>query len=85
MQALLDAAHAAVQRTVDKCTLSSYDSGEEFSIYHWVEVCRLVDEDDVPLEDEGLPYGEGIEEALEGTLSEVEAATAYQDFPRHVV
>ncbi len=85
MQAVLDASHAAVHFAHDKGTLGSYDSGEEFSIYHWIEVCRLVDECDVPLEAEGLPYCEQIEEALEETISEVEASAAYQHFPGNVV
>ena len=27
----------------DKPHLSSYDSGQEFSLTHWLEVCRLVE------------------------------------------
>lgn len=35
--------------------LKSYDSGEECSLFHWVEVCKLVDEcDDAPAKAEAI-------------------------------
>jgi hypothetical protein len=45
----------------EKPILNSYDSAEECSFYHWIELCRLVDESDV-LE---------IEETEEAVVSEV--------------
>lgn len=85
MQAFLEPAHAAVPRSHGGSRLDSYDSGEEFSFLHWIEICKLVDEADVPLEYEGLPYNEEIEEALEETISEVEPAAAYQNFTGNIV
>lgn len=85
MQALLEPTHAAVPRSHGRRWLNSYDSGEEFSFYHWTEVCKLVDEADFPLENEGLPHTHEIEEALEETMSEVEPATAYQNFTGNIV
>ncbi len=83
MQAVLESTHAVVPRSHGRPRLDSYDSGEEFSFYHWAEVCKLVDEADLLLEDEGLPPE--IEEALEETMSEVEPATAYQNFTGNIV
>lgn len=85
MQAALDATHGVFPRAQDRRTLGSFDSGEEFSLYHWIAVCKLVDEGDVPLEDEGLPYCEEIAEALEAQWSEMESAAADQNFAGHVV
>jgi hypothetical protein len=55
MQAVLESAHAAVPRSLDRPILDSYDSGEEFSYYHWVELCRLIEQDDSSSLDEDLP------------------------------
>jgi hypothetical protein len=44
-----------------KPILSSYDSAEECSFYHWIELCKLVDESDTP----------DVEEPVEATVSEV--------------
>lgn len=74
--------HAAVPRLQ---ILDSYDSGDEFSFNHWIEVCRLVDLFDDPSLAEGIEYSWEIEEALEETMSEVEPATAYQHFAGNVV
>ena len=42
-------------------TLKSYDSGEECSFYHWIELCKLVDDSEDP----------EVEEPAEATMSEV--------------
>ena len=34
---------AAPRHAHDKPILNSHDSGEEFSLVHWMEVCRLVE------------------------------------------
>lgn len=83
MQTLLS--HAAVPRPHRRPILDSYDSGDEFSLHHWIEVCRLVDEGDDPSSEEGIVFSPEIEKALEETMSEVEPATAYQHFAGHVV
>jgi hypothetical protein len=44
-----------------KPILNSYDSAEECSFYHWIELCKLVDEND----------GRELEERIEVTISEV--------------
>ncbi len=85
MQAILEPTQAAVPRSHGKPILDSYDSGEEFSFSHWMEVCKLVDEADVPLEEEGLPFAAEMEEALQKTMSEMEPAAAYQNFAGDVV
>jgi hypothetical protein len=83
--AVLEPTYAAAPRSHGKPILDSYDSGDECSFYHWLEVCKLVDDADLPSVDEGLPYAREIEEALEETMSEVEPATAYQYFAGNVV
>ena len=85
MQFLIDPTHAAVPRSHSRPVLDSFDSGEECSFYHWVEVCKLVDEGDVPSVEEGLEYSQEFENALKETLSEVESSTAYQHFAGNVV
>ena len=86
MSALLDQTYAAAPHPLGRPSLDSYDSGEEFSFYHWIEVCKLVDQgDDDLLMNEGLPCSPEFEEALKKTLSEVESATAYQNFAGNVV
>ncbi len=45
----------------DKPILDSYDSGEECSLSHWMELCKLVDESDLS----------DCEEFLEPAASEV--------------
>jgi hypothetical protein len=85
MQALIEPRHAAVPHSHGRPRLDSYDSCEEFSFYHWIEVSRLVDEGDTTFVDEGLPCTAEFEEALEETMSEVEPATAYQNFAGNVV
>ena len=85
MQALTVQRYAAVPRSHAGPGSGSYDSGEEFSFYHWMEVCRLVDEAEAPLMGDGLPRTPEFEEALKKTLSEVESATAYQNFAGNIV
>ena len=84
MPAIIDPIYAAVPHS-HRPILDSYDSAEECSFYHWIEVCKLVDDADIPAADEDIPYSREIEAALEETLSEVESATAYQHFAGNVV
>jgi len=83
MPALIESSHAAVSHSYGRPRLDSYDSCEEFSFYHWIEVSKLVEEGDTV--DEGLPFTAEFEEALEETMSEVEPATAYQNLAGNVV
>lgn len=76
MNALLATA-ATASHLQSRPALDSQDSAIEFSLYHWIEVCRLVDEGDAPFENEGHPEIERVEEALEEALLEMEPATAY--------
>ena len=85
MQAFIEPSHAAVPRSHGRPILDSYDCGEEFSFYHWIEVCKLVDEGDEASTDKVPPYSAEFEKALEETLSEVESSTAYQHFAGDVV
>ena len=82
MQSVLEPVHALPHS--HKPLLDSYDSGEECSFYHWMEVCKLVDDADLPLAEEAI-YSAEFEKAMEETLSEVESATAYQHFAGNVV
>jgi hypothetical protein len=68
-----------------KPILDSYDSGEECSFYHWLDVCRLVDDADLNSAEDSILYSTEIEQAMNETLSEVEPATAYQHFSSDVV
>jgi hypothetical protein len=83
--AVLEPKYAAISRSRGKPILDSYDSGGEGSFYHWLEVCQLVNDADLPSFDEGLPYAREIEEAREETMSEMEPATAYKHFAGNVV
>lgn len=68
--------------------LESLDCGEEFSIFHWIEVCKLVDEADLPEADGALPaeFERALEETLlRESLLEVEPSTAYEHLASHVV
>ena len=85
MQAVLERTPSAIPHSHGRPRLVSYDSGEDFSFYHWIEVCKLVDEGDTPLMDDGLPGTAEFEEALEESMSEVEPATAYKNFAGNVV
>jgi len=84
MQAILEKTHAALPRS-RRPILDSYDSGEEFSFYHWTEVCKLVNAGDEPSATEEPCYSAEFEEALKETLSEVESSTTYQHFTGDVV
>jgi hypothetical protein len=66
-------------------SLDSFDSSEECSLYHWVDVCRLVDEGYILTADEELEYVQEIESVLEEAPSEVEPSTANQYFAGNVV
>lgn len=83
--AFVEPTHAAFPRSHGGPILDSCDSGEEFSLYHWVEVCKLVDEEDMPPANQGFPSPAELEEDLERTWSEVKTATAYKNFPGDVV
>ncbi len=85
MQAILETSHAALPRWHGRPTLDSYDSGEEFSLYHFMHVCRLVDEGDESSAAEEPCYSAEFEEALKETLSEVESSATYQHFAGDVV
>jgi hypothetical protein len=85
MQALMESVPAALPRSHGKPILDSYDSGEEFSFHHWLEVCKLVDETDDPLAPDAPPYAAEIEQALQEAILKMESATAYQNFTRDVV
>ena len=43
MHSVLQPAHTLVSQPHNRPILDSYDSGEEFSFHHWVEVRKLVD------------------------------------------
>lgn len=85
MQALIETTHAAVPRSHGRPILESYDSGDEFSFHHWIEVCKLVDAGDEPSTTEEPCYSAEFEQALKETLSEVESSTAYQHFAGDIV
>ncbi len=46
MQALIESATLARQHAHVRLVLESFDSGDECSFQHWIEVCQLVDEGD---------------------------------------
>ena len=85
MHTVFEPTHSTVRLSHCDLTLDSYDSGEEFSLHHWIEVCRLVDDDDVFLNDEGTPHVEEVGQDAQEPLSEVEPAAAYQDFAGNVI
>lgn len=68
-----------------KPIVDSYDSGEECSFYHWIGVCKLVDEAENAFADEEGMYSREFEKAMEDTMSEVEPATAYQHLAGNIV
>jgi hypothetical protein len=48
MQATLQTVPTAHPSSHVRLVLESFDSAEECSFHHWIEVCKLVDEGDVP-------------------------------------
>lgn len=56
-----------------KPLLDSYDSGEECSVDHWLQVCKLVDEVEVSSTENEFEFSH-LEESLEETILEVEPA-----------
>ena len=82
MQAFIEITHPLARR---RPVLESYDSGEECSFYHFIEVMKLVEEGEASSPQDELEYSRELEEALEETMSEVEPATAYQHFAGNVV
>lgn len=46
MQALIESASLGRQHAHVRLVLDSFDSGDECSFQHWVEVCQLVDDGD---------------------------------------
>ncbi len=63
----------------------SFDSGEECSVEHWMQVCKLVDDAELPAEGNGIEISDELQQTLADTLLEVEPSTAYQDFARHII
>lgn len=68
---------AAASSSRGRPSLDSHDCADEFSFYHWIEVCKLVDESDAPFDNVGPPDIDQVKETLEEVLSEMEPATAY--------
>lgn len=71
MQALIHSSVDALPRFTGRPVLESFDCGEEFSLYHWIAVCRLVDTGDASSTEQLLEYAAELEHAVEGALSEV--------------
>lgn len=46
MHSVLQPAHTVASQTQKRPILDSYDSGEEFSFHHWLEVRKLVDNEE---------------------------------------
>ena len=78
MRAIVEPVHSALPYSQGRPRLDSFDCGEEFSFYHWIQVYKLVDQGDSPLVDEALPCTTEFG-------SEVEPATAYQHVAGNVV
>lgn len=71
-------------RSHDKPQLESYDSGAEFSLSNWIHVRNLVNRRDIPVDNETLASVSATMEVAK-YVSEVETATAYQNFSSNVV
>lgn len=65
--------------------LNTYECNEEFSLYHWVYVRKLVDEAENPGIDDELAHAGDANVVPKKPVSEVEPAAAYQDLARNVV
>jgi hypothetical protein len=65
--------------------LNTYECNEEFSLFHWLHVRKLVDEADIPGIDAELAHGGDADPAPKKPVSEVEPAATYQHFARNVV
>lgn len=61
--------------------LNTYECNEEFSLFHWLHVRKLVDEADTP----ELAHGADTDAVPKKPVSEVEPAATYQHFTRNVV
>jgi len=82
MQSIWNQRCAAVTVSRDRTRLDSYDSAEEFSLLHLVEISRLVDDADFPVRKDGSPKRR---ESRAAPASEVQPAAADEDFAGHVV
>lgn len=85
MYTVFDSTHMTVAGSRCNPILDSYDSAEEFSLYHWLEVRGLVDEEDASIGEDEISGSEELEHAAQDAVSEVEPAAAYQDFAGNVV
>lgn len=76
MQELFQTISDSLFHSPARLRLESFDSGEEFSLEHWMDVCLLVDQADIPASGiaEGFPVE--LERAMEDAILEVESATA---------
>jgi hypothetical protein len=82
VQAFIEITHPLAHR---RLVLESFDSGEECSFFHFMEVMKLVDEGEGSSPQDELEYSSELERAFEETMSEVDPATAYQHFAGNVV
>lgn len=85
MQTLMRSNLAADPRSCCESELDSYDCHEEFSLYHWMHVYKLVEEADIFEIDEEFASSLEAEPERKKPVSEVEPSTAYQHLARNVV
>lgn len=76
MQSLIDTSFECSSHPRGKPILDSFDPSEEFSLDHWSQLSRLLEEESS--QDLGSS-------ARIGETSEMESATTYQHFARDVV
>ena len=85
MQALIRSTYIAVRRAYGKPNLESYDSCEEFSLSHWLQDLKLVEDADTAVADEELAYCTKTEAVPRKSVSEVKPSTADQHLASNVV
>lgn len=85
MQTLMRSNLSSVPRSYRESELDSYDCHEEFSLYHWIHVYRLVKEADIFEIDEEFASSLEAEPERKKPISEVEPSTTYQHLAGNVI
>ena len=85
MQTLRTSAYSFVARLHCRGILNSHDCSDEFSLYHWLYVCKLVADADIsqPVQEEPAPRT--AEASPKKPVSEVEPSTTYEHLTGNVV
>lgn len=74
--------YSVISQLRAKPVLQTHDSADEFSLSHWLEGTKLVEDAEIDEELAGCVEQSGVPRK---PVSEVEPAAAYQHFARNIV